>query len=52
MRLYLPDSRLGESGRQPGTFGVLPGALASDLVGSCLALWAMTSLGLVWPSGL
>ena len=34
VRLYLPDSPLGERGRQPGTFGVLPGPLASDLVGS------------------
>ena len=49
VRLYSPDSPLGESGGQPRTVGVLPGPLASDLAGSCLALRALTSLGLVWP---
>ena len=63
VRLYLPDSLVGESGGQPRTVGVLPGPLGSDLVGSCLAslgsdlagsclaLWPLTTLGLVWPSG-
>ena len=46
VRLYLPDSPLGESLRQPRTFGVLLGPLASDLVGSVWPLWALTTLGL------
>ena len=40
VRLYLTDSPLDESGRQPRTFGVLR------------ALRPLTSLGLDWPSGL
>ena len=44
VRLYLQDSPLGGSGRQPRTFGVLPGPLGSDLAGSCLALTALTTL--------
>ena len=50
MRLYPPDSPLGESGGQPRTFGVLPGPLASDLAGSDGPPWAFDHAGsqIVW----
>ena len=43
--LYSPDSLLGEPRKQPRTFGVFPGPLASDHARSVCPPWALATLG-------